>query len=351
MGGNDPPINLVVSLIESPDRLLASMILLEIVKEDSRRGGAQRRYSHEGSSCWLGYNGLQTFLSEDAPMPLMNCRVVSEDFTLFEDVPNGVVPNLLPIGVYEDLTFWGCTWGSYCKKYVLVANCCEFNSDCLGFAGKVVFLILDEIALIVSEWVVLTDLCYRVIRFGYWCLTPKTRLVSCMSIQFSAGARISEDCFASCRSIVFSLVLESGLTFSCLPPDLPINSDEEKREELFENLKLDDSIGWEVDVIDPWELSAKMTKINLNEISHNSTMGLVKRVLDVGVLLTEVKRVCDTVGDAEKYRVKLSERFPGIQFVVAKKVDSRYPVVSGACIVAKVERKLLKCRTCKYSGA
>ncbi|XP_042449526.1 ribonuclease H2 subunit A-like [Zingiber officinale] len=35
---------------------------------------------------------------------------------------------------------------------------------------------------------------------------------------------------------------------------------EEKREELFENLKLDDSIGWEVDVIDPWELSAKMLK-------------------------------------------------------------------------------------------
>lgn len=35
---------------------------------------------------------------------------------------------------------------------------------------------------------------------------------------------------------------------------------EEKREELFENLKTDDSIGWEVDVIDPRELSAKMLK-------------------------------------------------------------------------------------------
>lgn len=35
---------------------------------------------------------------------------------------------------------------------------------------------------------------------------------------------------------------------------------EEKREELFENLKLDESIGWEVDVIDPRELSAKMLK-------------------------------------------------------------------------------------------
>lgn len=33
---------------------------------------------------------------------------------------------------------------------------------------------------------------------------------------------------------------------------------EEKREELYENLKLDKSLGWAVDVIDPRELSAKM---------------------------------------------------------------------------------------------
>ncbi|KAL7215249.1 hypothetical protein ACSBR1_027418 [Camellia fascicularis] len=112
---------------------------------------------------------------------------------------------------------------------------------------------------------------------------------------------------------------------------------EEKREELFENLKADESIGWAVDVIDPRELSAKMlqkNKINLNEISHNSAMGLVSRVLNMGVLLTEV--YVDTVGDPEKYRIRLSERFPSIKFVVAKKADSLYPVVSGASIVAKV---------------
>ncbi|KAI3677541.1 hypothetical protein L6452_36806 [Arctium lappa] len=114
---------------------------------------------------------------------------------------------------------------------------------------------------------------------------------------------------------------------------------EEKREELFENLKVDEEIGWAVDVIDPRELSAKMlkkNKINLNEISHESAMSLVKRVLDMGYLLTEV--YVDTVGDAEKYRLKLLERFPSIQFVVAKKADSLYPVVSGASIVAKVTR-------------
>ncbi|KAL3520894.1 hypothetical protein ACH5RR_019043 [Cinchona calisaya] len=114
---------------------------------------------------------------------------------------------------------------------------------------------------------------------------------------------------------------------------------EEKREELFENLKADESIGWAVDVIDPREISAKMLKkhkINLNEISHDSAIGLVGRVLNMGVLLTEV--YVDTVGDAEKYRIKLSERFPSIKFVVAKKADSLYPVVSGASIVAKVTR-------------
>ncbi|XP_022859638.1 ribonuclease H2 subunit A isoform X2 [Olea europaea var. sylvestris] len=68
---------------------------------------------------------------------------------------------------------------------------------------------------------------------------------------------------------------------------------EEKREELFENLKADESIGWAVDVIDPRELSSKMlkkNKINLNEISHDSAMGLIRKVLSIGILLTEVTR-------------------------------------------------------------
>ncbi|PQQ06219.1 ribonuclease H2 subunit A isoform X1 [Prunus yedoensis var. nudiflora] len=156
---------------------------------------------------------------------------------------------------------------------------------------------------------------------------------------------------------------------------------EEKREELFENLKADESIGWAVDIIDPRELSAKMlkkNKINLNEISHDSAIGLITKVLNMGVLLTEkpseretrrhCRRICQWKrqygqrilnkktrsrtkltggseqglrgygGDAEKYRTKLSERFPAVKFVVAKKADSLYPVVSGASIVAKVTR-------------
>lgn len=44
----------------------------------------------------------------------------------------------------------------------------------------------------------------------------------------------------------------------------------------------------------------------------------------------------DTVGDPGKYEIMLSKHFPSIKFVVAKKADSLYPVVSGASIVAKV---------------
>ena len=54
------------------------------------------------------------------------------------------------------------------------------------------------------------------------------------------------------------------------------------------------------------------------------------------MLYLVAKVYIDTVGDPEKYRVKITEKFPGIKFVVAKKADSLYPVVSGASIVAKV---------------
>lgn len=44
----------------------------------------------------------------------------------------------------------------------------------------------------------------------------------------------------------------------------------------------------------------------------------------------------DTVGPADKYEHKLSQRFPGIQVTVRPKADSLFPVVSAASICAKV---------------
>jgi ribonuclease H2 subunit A len=54
------------------------------------------------------------------------------------------------------------------------------------------------------------------------------------------------------------------------------------------------------------------------------------------MLLVRAQVYVDTVGDVEKYKIKLSEKFPVIRFVVEKKADNLFPVVSGASIVAKV---------------
>lgn len=60
------------------------------------------------------------------------------------------------------------------------------------------------------------------------------------------------------RRINGSLLIDCRLTVCYIPHTDSKTLKEEKREELFENLKEDSSIGWEVDVIDPRELSAKM---------------------------------------------------------------------------------------------
>jgi len=64
-------------------------------------------------------------------------------------------------------------------------------------------------------------------------------------------------------------------------------------------------------------------KYNLNEISHDAAIGLIRKALAAGVKVAEI--YVDTVGPPEKYEAKLQNLFPEIQVTVAKKADSLYP--------------------------
>jgi ribonuclease H2 subunit A len=115
---------------------------------------------------------------------------------------------------------------------------------------------------------------------------------------------------------------------------------EERREELF--TAIDSSphlLGWKVEILSPSHISNCMlrrTKYNLNALSHDTAIGLIRKVLADRVNLTQV--YVDTVGDPGKYQAKLSGLFPQLSVTVAKKADSLYPIVSAASICAKVFR-------------
>jgi len=115
---------------------------------------------------------------------------------------------------------------------------------------------------------------------------------------------------------------------------------EEQRESIFSKMNENlDVLGWMVEILSPAYISTSMLrreKYNLNAISHDCAIGLVKTALARGVNVTEV--YVDTVGDPGKYQTKLKEIFPEIDITVAKKADSLYPIVSAASIGAKVAR-------------
>ncbi|KAG0007112.1 Ribonuclease H2 subunit A [Modicella reniformis] len=101
-----------------------------------------------------------------------------------------------------------------------------------------------------------------------------------------------------------------------------------------------DLIGWSVRVLSPMDISNSMLlkqKYNLNALAHDTTIQLIRETIASGVNLKEV--YVDTVGTPESYQKKLENLFPSItKIVVAKKADSKYPIVSAASICAKVTR-------------
>ncbi|KAI7820417.1 ribonuclease H-like domain-containing protein [Gamsiella multidivaricata] len=105
-----------------------------------------------------------------------------------------------------------------------------------------------------------------------------------------------------------------------------------------------DLIGWSVRVLSPMDISNSMLrkeKYNLNALAHDTTIQLIRETLASGVNLKEVHIMIyvDTVGPPETYQKKLENLFPSVtKIVVAKKADSKYPIVSAASICAKVTR-------------
>jgi ribonuclease H2 subunit A len=99
-------------------------------------------------------------------------------------------------------------------------------------------------------------------------------------------------------------------------------------------------VGTATTVLPAAELSAAMLrpdKYNLNAISHDAALGLVRSALDAGVNVKEV--YADTVGDPTKYAEKFRAAFPDLEkVVVEKKADANYRIVGAASIVAKTTR-------------
>ncbi|XP_020627907.1 ribonuclease H2 subunit A-like [Orbicella faveolata] len=115
---------------------------------------------------------------------------------------------------------------------------------------------------------------------------------------------------------------------------------EEQREDLFQIIDENkEFIGWAINILSPNYLSKSMlrrTKYSLNEVSHDTAIGLINLLLSSGINVHEV--YVDTVGVAEKYQDKLQKIFPGLKITVAPKADAKFPVVSAASICAKVAR-------------
>lgn len=121
---------------------------------------------------------------------------------------------------------------------------------------------------------------------------------------------------------------------------------EKQRESIFKEINAahGKEIGYFVDVLGAEMLSNNMLSDwdkggrNLNKISHDSAIGLIKKVQSIGFVV----RRCylDAVGNNDKYKSLIARALndDSIEIVVESKADDTFPVVSAASICAKVTR-------------
>ena len=131
-----------------------------------------------------------------------------------------------------------------------------------------------------------------------------------------------------------------------IPPDFNDSKQltAEKRASLFRAIRTSADIGFVLRVLHASEISRNMLRrdpYNLNAMSHDAAMEMIRAVLDAGVRIDTA--YVDTVGIPEAYRRKLERAFDGhgINFVVEKKADAKYAPCSAASVVAKEARDVM----------
>ena len=107
-------------------------------------------------------------------------------------------------------------------------------------------------------------------------------------------------------------------------------------------LKENADIGFALRSILPSEISRSMLRkpidiYNLNEMSHDATITLIRKIVENGKVKVKTAFI-DTVGNPNSYKRKLEREFPGIQFVVESKADANYAPCSAAS-VGKTKKK------------
>ena len=80
----------------------------------------------------------------------------------------------------------------------------------------------------------------------------------------------------------------------------------------------------------------KRPPTNLNRQAEEATILLIREVLERGIKLSEI--YVDALGATGPYERYLSSQFPGIQFTVTAKADSKFKIVGAASVAAKVTR-------------
>jgi ribonuclease H len=126
---------------------------------------------------------------------------------------------------------------------------------------------------------------------------------------------------------------------------------EEDRFRLFEEVLNHKEIGFAVRAILPSEISRNMLRpshevYNLNEMSHDAAIVLIRTIVESGVTIKTA--YIDTVGSPTYYARKLQREFPTIAFVVESKADAKYPPCSAASVgtYPKRERESLLLLLC-----